>query len=151
MQMSEEEIVKSYNGAKNKRTQIGILADLNACSKQDILDILKKHNSHGEKEKTTEKPTEEPTPSSEAKPAKKKRAAKSEINEQQYRNSVIDELGKRSNEMYEKWKTARKEAEDLKEAYLLAMQRAKVFELVYAELQETITAVREVGNNEKES
>ena len=40
MQMTEGEIRRSYGAAKNKNTQIGILADLNACSKDHIKQIL---------------------------------------------------------------------------------------------------------------
>lgn len=41
MTMTEQEIVKDYREAKDKKTQIGILADLNTCSKQQIVEILK--------------------------------------------------------------------------------------------------------------
>ena len=40
MQMTNEEIVKSYNEAKHKGQQIGVLADLNVCPKEVIIDIL---------------------------------------------------------------------------------------------------------------
>ena len=40
MQMTNEEILKSYNEAKHKGQQIGILADLNVCPKEVIIDIL---------------------------------------------------------------------------------------------------------------
>ena len=40
MQMTVNEIRKSYMEAKYKKRQIGILADLNCCSKQDIEKIL---------------------------------------------------------------------------------------------------------------
>ena len=40
MQMTNEEIVKSYKEAKHKGQQIGILADLNVCPKDMIIDIL---------------------------------------------------------------------------------------------------------------
>ena len=42
MTMTPEEIRKSYAGAKNRKAQIGILADLNACKKQDIIELLRK-------------------------------------------------------------------------------------------------------------
>ena len=38
--MTEEEVVTSFRQAKNKREQIGILSELNLCSKSDILNIL---------------------------------------------------------------------------------------------------------------
>ncbi len=41
MQMSNEEIVKMYRESKNKKAQVEILADLNACGKEKILSILK--------------------------------------------------------------------------------------------------------------
>lgn len=38
--MSSEEICKEYRAAKNKKQQIGILADQNLCGKSDIIKIL---------------------------------------------------------------------------------------------------------------
>jgi len=43
MQMTENEIVKSYKQATKKVQQIGILADLNLCSKKEIRAILEKN------------------------------------------------------------------------------------------------------------
>lgn len=43
MQMTEAEIVRSYHHAKNRTKQISILAELNACSKAEIRDILEKN------------------------------------------------------------------------------------------------------------
>ena len=40
MQMAENEIRRNYAGAKNKSMQIGILADLNCCTKDRIREIL---------------------------------------------------------------------------------------------------------------
>ena len=40
MTMTPAEIAKSYREAKNRRAQIGVLADLNACKKPDILAAL---------------------------------------------------------------------------------------------------------------
>ncbi len=40
MQMTEGEIRRRYGAAKNKKEQIGILADLNACSTEHIKHIL---------------------------------------------------------------------------------------------------------------
>lgn len=40
MQMTEKEIIRSYKQALNKRKQIGVLADLNACPREDIVNIL---------------------------------------------------------------------------------------------------------------
>ena len=45
MQMSVTEIKKNYNEAKNKNRQIGILADLNCCSKEEIEKIVAVENA----------------------------------------------------------------------------------------------------------
>lgn len=43
MQMTDSEIVRDYREAKNKREQVTILADLNRCEKEEIIDILLKN------------------------------------------------------------------------------------------------------------
>lgn len=40
MEMSTEEIIRSCREAKNKYNQISILAELNSCTKDDIIDVL---------------------------------------------------------------------------------------------------------------
>lgn len=40
MEMTKEEIVKSYREAKDKRSQLCILADLNVCKEEKIREIL---------------------------------------------------------------------------------------------------------------
>lgn len=40
MEMSNEEIIRRYKQAKHKPSQIQILADLNACPKSKILEII---------------------------------------------------------------------------------------------------------------
>lgn len=40
MEMTHEEIQRNYREAKNKNRQIGILAELNDCSRSEIEDIL---------------------------------------------------------------------------------------------------------------
>lgn len=40
MQMTNEEIIKSYKEAKNKQKQIKILADLNCCRPMEIKKIV---------------------------------------------------------------------------------------------------------------
>lgn len=42
MQMTEDEIVRSYRNAKNRNTQITVLAQLNACQKEEIEQILER-------------------------------------------------------------------------------------------------------------
>lgn len=80
MQMSNEEIVKSYKEAKNKAKQLGILAELNACDKQKIKEILTgsgmdyRRLPRGEKKKATVQ-TAEVKPVKESKPVKENKAA----------------------------------------------------------------------------
>lgn len=45
MQMSDEEIRRNYRAAANKQLQIGILADLNLCSKEKIKRILEQEEA----------------------------------------------------------------------------------------------------------
>lgn len=45
LQMSDTEIVRIYKQAKDKNKQIEILADLNLCEKDDILELLTKNNA----------------------------------------------------------------------------------------------------------
>lgn len=59
MKMSVSEIKRNYNEAKNKNRQIGILADLNCCSKEEIKKIVAVENSREQKkEKAPVSPVE---------------------------------------------------------------------------------------------
>lgn len=61
MQMSVGEIKRSYDEAKNKKTQIGILAELNCCTKEEIVKIIDAENRRKEKPvETNNEPHEEP-------------------------------------------------------------------------------------------
>lgn len=60
MQMSENEIVREYSTAKNKGHQVEILAELNLCSKQKIIDILKA-NGVSQAELPRQRKRKEPT------------------------------------------------------------------------------------------
>lgn len=61
MQMSVREIKRSYDEAKHKQQQIGILADLNCCTKEEIVKIINAENRRGEKPGEVDKaPHEEP-------------------------------------------------------------------------------------------
>lgn len=78
MQMSNEEIVRSYREAKSKSKQLKILAELNACDTQKIKDILigsgmdHRRLPRGEREKTAVQ-TEEARPEKEKREAVKKK------------------------------------------------------------------------------
>lgn len=43
MQMTDAEICRSYREAKDKRSQVGVLAELNVCSKDLIREILSRN------------------------------------------------------------------------------------------------------------
>lgn len=43
MQMTENEILREYNQAKDKKGQVTILADMNMCEKEDIIKLLLYH------------------------------------------------------------------------------------------------------------
>lgn len=42
LEMTDEEIKRSYLGAKNPKKQVGILADLNLTKKKAIIEVLRK-------------------------------------------------------------------------------------------------------------
>ena len=52
MQMTDEEIRRNYASAKNKKTQLGILADLNCCEKDEIKRIVEHVPKHEVKQDT---------------------------------------------------------------------------------------------------
>ena len=62
MTMSEFEIVKDYGEAKDKAGQIEILADLNMCGTEDILNILRKNGIPLPKSVTSKKPRQYRSP-----------------------------------------------------------------------------------------
>jgi hypothetical protein len=47
MEMTNPEILRSYQEAKNKREQVKILAQLNLCSQEAIVEILKEMGADG--------------------------------------------------------------------------------------------------------
>lgn len=60
MQMSEKEIVRSYMNAKDKRSQVGVLAELNACPKDTIREILERNGISAPKPGRKSQKKEEP-------------------------------------------------------------------------------------------
>lgn len=60
MEMSKEEIIRSYKQAKHKAAQIQILADLNACPKSKILEIV--GDNIAPKHSVPAQPKEQPEP-----------------------------------------------------------------------------------------
>lgn len=64
MQMTENEIVRNYREAKNKREQVTILADLNRCEKEEIVEILLKNGVDQRELPRKRKPRKKPEESS---------------------------------------------------------------------------------------
>lgn len=62
MTMTNEEIVRDFREAANKVKQIGILADLNACSKTEIRKILTDAGEAVPYARQGEKPAKKPAP-----------------------------------------------------------------------------------------
>ena len=85
MQMTNEEIIREYRGAKNKKEQIKILADLNTCDTNTIKEILA---AGGEAVARPYKRSEKP---------EEKKAAKTE--KQELPTAVIKSLTMRINEL----------------------------------------------------
>ena len=75
MQMSNEEIVRNYREAKDKAKQLGILAELNACDKQKIKDILTEGGIDYRSFPRSKKEKKAPALAEDNKPEKAKRAA----------------------------------------------------------------------------
>lgn len=56
MTMAAEEIVREYREARNKKAQIKILADLNLCTKDEIIEVLRSKGVEIPEKKTKQKP-----------------------------------------------------------------------------------------------
>lgn len=92
MQMSDSEIVRSYKEAKDKRSQVGVLAELNACSKDYIREILQRNGINAPK--PGRKSTTEPEPvkavlTEMAKKAVKKEPADPEIIKEKTKDQAL--------------------------------------------------------------
>lgn len=102
MEMSNEEIVRRYKLAKNKRSQVNILAQLNCCSKDEIIEVLKQEGITDKQlpraERSDKGKKKSGEPAAEAKEteitAPPKSAAKPETNNQEEenesQNSAVD-------------------------------------------------------------
>ena len=90
MQMSDAEIVRSYREAKDKRSQVGVLAELNACNKDLIREILKHNGINAPK--PGRKSTTEPEPVKAALTEMAKKAVKKEPAEKSTEDDTPDEL-----------------------------------------------------------
>ena len=61
MNMTENEIIRQYRGAKDKREQIKILADMNLCEVEEIEKILKDNGQRLPARPPKKKPQNEPS------------------------------------------------------------------------------------------
>lgn len=85
MQMTKGEISRSYKEARQKAKQIGVLAELNACPKEDIIEILKEAGVYKTSKKTPAKKEEIPKP-------KKVKVAKKPLNTKETEGSEEEEM-----------------------------------------------------------
>lgn len=130
MQMSEDEIRRNYKQAKNKKEQIGILADLNACSREKIADIVGEKNKAGRKVDFSEPELEKIK--AEAPKQKKSRAKE---------DKILVELKKRlgeANRVFE-------ESSEIIRTESLKLEKAK---RDYQFIKEAITLVEEITGQE---
>lgn len=120
MEMSDKEILRSYNDAASKSKQIKILADLNACSTQQIKDVLSRNGiklrgikteperveTHSIDEKMEEKKAEDLTQAIET----AKKIIQAFINT---KNNELMQLGTKEREILDEIQDARKSLKTL--------------------------------------
>lgn len=144
MQMTEAEIVKSYQRAEKKREQIKILSELNACQKQVIRDILEKNGE--EVPKTGNRYTIKKPEVTEANGSKRKQVKRLLKNEEPTESSDLStrenvgthqqEVGKKSEKQKDAVKTPKAVIE------LTRKQMEKLKDLIDG-IQESIRDLRE--------
>ena len=99
MQMSEGEIVRSYNHAENRQKQIKILSELNACSKAQIREILERngcevpHYGNRYTGKVKEEPKKEPKRSSVRMSERKKKSDSSNLSTRLLKSEESEDVG----------------------------------------------------------
>ena len=99
MQMTESEIVRSYNHAENRQKQIKILSELNACSKAQIREILERngcevpHYGNRYTGKVKEDPKKEPKRSSVRMSERKKKSDGSNLSARLLKSEESEDVG----------------------------------------------------------
>ena len=99
MQMTESEIVRSYNHAENRQKQIKILSELNACSKAQIREILERngcevpHYGNRYTGKVKEEPKKEPKRSSVRMSERKKKSDSSNLSTRLLKSEESEDVG----------------------------------------------------------
>lgn len=99
MQMTESEIIRSYNHAENRQKQIKILSELNACSKAQIREILERngcevpHYGNRYTGKVKEEPKKEPKKSSVRMSERKKKSDGSNLSARLLKSEESEDVG----------------------------------------------------------
>lgn len=117
MQYTENEIVREYVQAKYRNKKIGVLSQLNCCSRAEIIEILERHDINVPKEykrskeeeysykalvsgrKDEPKPEPKPEPVKEPKPESKKELKAEPIKEPVKKSEPIKEVKKQEKEL----------------------------------------------------
>ena len=71
--MTDGEIAREYNQAKNKKTEIEVLSDLTLKPKEEIIRILKENGCEVEESRRGRKPKEEETDGNAIKPVRRRK------------------------------------------------------------------------------
>lgn len=158
MQMSEGEIVRSYNHAENRQKQIKILSELNACSKAQIREILERngcevpHYGNRYTGKVKEEPKKEPKKSSVRMSKRKKksdgsnlsaRLLKSEEQTGLIKSDESEGVGMCQQDVGTMSETPRKQTAP-PEVIELAQERIRQLKLEMDAIQENIDTLQEV-------
>lgn len=133
MQMSDSEIVRSYKEAKDKRSQVGVLAELNACSKDYIREILQRNGINAPK--PGRKSTTEPEPVKAALTEMAKKAVRKE-----------PEIVKENPEIVKEKST---EDDTPDELLLLAKERLKHLQESRAEHEHSLQIIQSIVDDHK--
>ena len=127
MQMSDSEIVRSYKEAKDKRSQVGVLAELNACSKDYIREILQRNGINAPK--PGRKSTTEPEP----------------VKAEEPKKAVLTEMAKKA----VKKEPADPEDDTPDELLLLATERLKHLQESRAEHEHSLQIIQSIVDDHK--
>ena len=127
MQLSDSEIVRSYKEAKDKRSQVGVLAELNACSKDYIREILQRNGINAPK--PGRKSTTEPEP----------------VKAEEPKKAVLTEMAKKA----VKKEPADPEDDTPDELLLLATERLKHLQESRAEHEHSLQIIQSIVDDHK--
>lgn len=116
--MTDDEILTSYREARDKKKQVQILCDLNLCTKDVIIDVLKSKGVNGKELPRTKRTVDSEATTSQ--PAKKntrstQRSKSSTANQMSMTNVVeyINSLKHRKSELMKEVESINKELHDI--------------------------------------